>query len=168
MMPRTALRTGLLLAAAGLAAGCGGHEFEPPSQEKRVAEAEQLYSKVRFDTLTWSSDAERIQAGNLVYADVCRRCHGPVGRGGTDYARRNDLQVASLVEPDWPLADDLEGVRRRIFVGHAAGMPNWGVGRLSEREIDAAAFYILEQLRPEILGHTETPDDTADADAEDP
>lgn len=144
--------TGPLLLAAALAlTACGDHEFHPPDREGRVAEAETRLDDARFDTVSWDSRDVRISAGNLVFADECRRCHGPLGRGDTDYARRNDLEVASLVEPDWEHADDLDAVRRRIFVGHAEGMPNWGVGQLSARQIDAVAFYILEQLRPEIL-----------------
>ncbi len=157
MKARIEVRIAGLCLAAGAAAACGDHEYEPPSREERVAEARALFQDARFDTVTWGSDSARIEAGNLVYADECRRCHGPIGHGDTDYARRNEIEVASLVEPDWEYADDLDAVRLRIFVGHAAGMPNWGVGRLTERQIDAAAFYITEQLRPEILGRTETP-----------
>jgi mono/diheme cytochrome c family protein len=43
-------------------------------------------------------------------------------------------------------------VRRRIFTGHPAGMPTWGVAGIPAREIDAVAAYILEQLRPDVLG----------------
>jgi mono/diheme cytochrome c family protein len=149
-------RFALVCALGLLAAGCADHEYEPPAEEERVAEAEALYAEARFDTITWSSDSARIEVGNLVFADECRRCHGYVGRGDTDYARRNEIDVPSLVRPDWAPGDDLDAVRRRIFVGHVGGMPNWGVGKLSEREVDAVAFYLLEQLRPEI--GTESPD----------
>lgn len=149
----TTVRRALLAALCSLAlAGCSDHEFHPPDEEARVVEARQQYQQARFDTITWSSTEERIQAGNLVFADECRRCHGALGQGETDYSRRNDIAVPSLVRPDWELGDDLDGIRRRIYVGHAAGMPNWGVGKLTERQIDAAAFYLLEQLRPEVLG----------------
>jgi mono/diheme cytochrome c family protein len=149
-------RTALVVAGLLALGACSDHEFHPPDREGRVAEAQERFQDARFDTLAWDSDDARIQAGNLVFADECRRCHGPLGRGDTDYARQNDLEVASLVEPGWEFADDLDGVRRRIYVGHAEGMPNWGVGKLTERQIDAVAFYILEQLRPEILEATET------------
>jgi hypothetical protein len=46
----------------------------------------------------------------------------------------------------------MDSVRHRIFVGHAAGMPTWGVAGISPREIDGAAYYLLERLRPEVLG----------------
>jgi hypothetical protein len=75
-----------------------------------------------------------------------------LGDGGTDYARQRNLDVPSLVEPDWEFRDDLEGTRRRVFVGHADGMPIWGVAGISPREIDAVSYYVLEVLRPEVLG----------------
>ncbi len=58
--------------------------------------------------------------------------------------------MPSLVTPDWPYAGSIDSVRHRVFVGHGE-MPNWGVVRLSPRAIDAAAAYVLEQLRPEVL-----------------
>lgn len=135
-----------------LAGACEDHGYEPPDQRERVAEADSLYSPALFDTVSWSSEADRIQAGNLVFADDCRRCHGPLGRADTEYARANDLDIPSLVRPDWEAGDDAAAVRRRIFTGHPGGMPAWGIGKLTPRQIDAAAFYIVEQLRPEVLG----------------
>ena len=147
-------RLALFLAlAAGLAA-CTEKEYHPPSEEQRVAQADSMYEAAAFDTVTWTADSLRIQRGNLVYASECRRCHGPLGRGNTPYTRERQLPVPSLVEPDWAYAGDLDSVRYRIFVGHASGMPQWGVGRLTPREIDAAAAYILRQLRPEVLADT--------------
>ena len=145
-MPRPLLILGLAWAATG----CGDHEFHPPSEEERTARADSAYSPALFDSIAWRSDSLRIQTGNLVFADECRRCHGPLGRGDTDYARENQLDVPSLVEPDWAYGR-IDSVRHQIFVGHGE-MPNWGVGRLTPRQIDAAAAYILEQLRPEVLG----------------
>lgn len=149
------MRAGALLAAAAtvaLVAGCTEHGYDPPSEEQKVADAEALYSPALFDTVTWSADSLRLAQGNLVYADECRLCHGPLGRGETPYNESRELAVPSLVEPEWRYEDDPEAIRRRIFVGHQSGMPNWGIGQLTPRQIDAAAFYILEQLRPEVLG----------------
>ena len=140
-----------VLAAAALAAGCQDHEFHPPDRAARVAAADSLYAPALFDSITWPSLDARLDAGNLVFADECRRCHGPMGQGGTEYARERDLRVPSLVRPDWAEGADVEALRRLIFVGHPAGMPTWGIGRLTPRQIDAAAFYIAEQLRPEML-----------------
>lgn len=144
----------LALAVALGVAACNDHEFHPRSEAERVEQAEAMYEAANFDTVTWASDSARIATGNLVFADECRRCHGPLGRGDTDYARERELDVPSLVEPDWPLAGSVDTVRWQIFVGHGAGMPEWGVGRLTPREIDAAATYVVQQLRPEILSDT--------------
>lgn len=147
----------VLLAAAAALMACEEHEFHPPDRAARVAEADTLYSPALFDTVTWSSEQDRIQSGNLVYADECRRCHGPLGRGDTEYARTQELDVPSLVDPAWEAGDDHTAVRRRIFTGHAQGMPTWGIGQLTPRQIDAVAFYLTEQLRKEVSDATTIP-----------
>lgn len=148
------IRGALALAAAcavGLTA-CQKHEFEPPDREAQVEEAAAEYSPAVFDTVTWASDSIRALEGNVVFSTYCRKCHGPLGEGGTDYALERDLQVPSLVMEEWRYADAPDSVRARIFVGHARGMPTWGVAGISPREIDAVAWYLLEVLRPEVLG----------------
>lgn len=143
---------GTVLALAVTAAtACSDHEFHPPSDEERAIEAESHYSTALFDSIDWASPSERIRAGNLVFADECRRCHGPLGRGEAAYADEHDLDVPSLVEPDWTYMGQFDSVRHQIFVGHGFEMPSWGVGRLSPRQIDAAAAYLLLQLRPEVI-----------------
>lgn len=133
------------------ALGCQEQEFEPPDRGERVEEAERVYSEALFDTIAWPSDSIRATEGNGVFSAKCRQCHGSFGRGGTEYAADRDLDVPSLVEPDWEYAGDPDAVRHRIFVGHPEGMPTWGVAGISPREIDATAFYILEWLRPDVL-----------------
>lgn len=152
--PAAPLLASALALLAGLSLGaCGeGHEFHPPDEEERVLLADSLFSAELFDTIAWENPAQRVDAGNGVFAAECRRCHGTLGRGDTEYARERGLAVPSLVRADWPLAGDIDAVRRTIFVGHVAGMPSWGIHSLSPREIDAVAFYLLEQLRPEVLG----------------
>jgi mono/diheme cytochrome c family protein len=148
------LRQGLRLlvsTTALLAIGACGHHFEPPSEADHVAQAEALYSPALFDTVTWASDSERALEGNSVYASSCRRCHGMLGNGTTGYAAERGIDVPSLVEFEWTLTDDIESVRRYVFVGHEGGMPTWGVAGLSPREIDGASYYVLAQLRPEVL-----------------
>jgi mono/diheme cytochrome c family protein len=135
-----------VLGAALLLVGCQEHEFHPPDQEARVAHADSLYAPAMFDSIKWTSDSLRVSEGNEVYAARCDRCHGPLGAGGTDYAREQQLEVPSLVRADWPYADH-DAVRKRIFTGHPAGMPIWGMSNLSLREIDAVAAYVLEVLR---------------------
>lgn len=157
MRPRlrrvAAAALGTLAGAAG--AACGEHEFDAPSRAERVEEAAERFDAASFDSIGWTDEAQRMLEGNAVYAAECRRCHGPLGRGDTEYARANDLDVPSLVESDWDFADDPIAVRRRIFTGHEAGMPTWGVAGITPREIDAVAAYILEDLRPEVLGGSE-------------
>jgi mono/diheme cytochrome c family protein len=133
-------------------AACEEKRFDPPDRDARVAQADSLYSRALFDTVTWASQQERLFMGNDVFAAYCRRCHGPMGEGDTPYAQERGLDVPSLVEPDWEYATDIDSVRRRIFTGHSAGMPTWGVAGIPPREIDAVAAYILEQLRPDVLG----------------
>jgi len=146
--------------AAALAAGlvvllgaCDKHEFQPPSRQKQVAQADSLYSSALFDTIAWPSDSARTFEGNNVYATHCRKCHGWEGEGGqTAYAKSRGLNPPSLVRADWQYGSDVDAVRRRIFEGHPAGMPTWGVAGITPREIDAVAHYIVDDLRPEILG----------------
>jgi mono/diheme cytochrome c family protein len=63
----------------------------------------------------------------------------------------HNVHPPSLVREDWPF-ESVPAVRRQIFIGHPAGMPTWGVAGITPREIDAIAYYILEVLRPEVLG----------------
>lgn len=143
----------ILLGTLLVLTACEGKEktFDPPDREAQIVEAEALFETVRFDTLTWESDQARARAGNEVYAARCRNCHGTLGDGGSEYAAARGLEVPSLVAPEWTFAGRPDSVRHRVFVGHSAGMPTWGVAGISPREIDAVTYYILERLRPEIL-----------------
>jgi mono/diheme cytochrome c family protein len=129
-------------------AGCKhAYNFDPPAEEDRVAEAADRITPQLFDTISWADAESRVLEGNGVFAAKCRRCHGPRGFGGTGYALSRGLKVPSLVNADWRWADSLSAVRRTVFTGHAGGMPTWGVGRITAREIDAVANYILFGLR---------------------
>ena len=155
---RSPLRPIVLLGSVLLLWGCSEHEFHPPDNQERVEAAATMFADLRFDTLTWEGEEERMFAGNLVYATSCRRCHGTLGRGETEYARNRDLEVPSLVEPDWALADSLDGVRYRVFVGHEGGMPVFQLSGLSAAEVDAVSAYVLYQLRPDVLDPNGGPD----------
>jgi hypothetical protein len=119
-----------VLSVAGLG-GCAPHEFEPPDREQQVVRADAEFSLALFDTITWTGDRQRELEGNVVYSSYCR---------------------TSVVEPDWRFAEARDSILHQIFVGHAAGMPTWGVAGISIREMDAVTFYLQEILRPEILG----------------
>lgn len=143
----------LVAAVVLVLAACGEKEFDPPDRGEQVGEAEARYSETLFDTVTWADTLQRARVGNEVFASRCRNCHGTLGAGDTEFARARGLTVPSLVAPDWRYATSIDSVRHRIFVGHEQGMPTWGVAGIGPREIDAAAFYVLERLRPEVLGH---------------
>ena len=134
-----------------LIAGCGEHEFHPPSAEERMVEADTFYSSALFDSIVWADPDDRSVQGAEVFATECRNCHGVMGKGGTEYAAERELDVPSLVEADWEYDGDLEAVRHRVFVGHPEGMPTWGVAGITPREIDAVSNYVLTMLRPEVL-----------------
>lgn len=146
------MRRLVVASACALAVGAGAchQEFEPPDRAVRVARADSLFATAAFDTVLWVDQGTRTTEGNLVYAEACRRCHGTLGRGATDYARERNLDVPSLVERDWPYAQ-VDSLRHKIYIGHESGMPIFGDGALSLRQIDATAAYILLTLRPEVL-----------------
>ena len=143
---------GIAIAAAlGCSAGETPADKEAAIRQARadsVAMAEQLFDPTVFDTLTWESDDVRFQRGGLVWRSSCEKCHGGRGIGDGAAAEQLEMQVPSLIAPDWAYAGDLQGIRKRIFVGHASGMPNWGLHGLKYRDIDAAAGYISQVLRP--------------------
>jgi mono/diheme cytochrome c family protein len=150
-MKRRRARHGAALALAAALAACGSHEFEPPDKGERVRGALAEYSPAMFDSIAWTSEDDRTTLGNEVYVEKCRNCHGPLGRGQTEYAREQGLDAPSLVEADWPLAIP-DSLHKVIFVGHEKGMPIFGDGTMSPREIDAVAAYILDVLRPDVAG----------------
>ena len=151
MKPRGVLFCLLLSGLALSSAACKDKTFKPPDRARQVAQADSIFGTVTFDTIAWDSDEDRGLAGNVTFSAKCRSCHGPLGRGDTEYATERKLDVPSLVQPEWRFADDLPGARRRIFAGHEDGMPTWGVAGISLREIDAAAYYVIAVLRPEVM-----------------
>jgi mono/diheme cytochrome c family protein len=134
-----------------LSGACSEKTFDPPDRDAQVAQADSAFSMSLFDSIDWASDTVRAFDGNVVYATYCRNCHGPLGAGGTEYARNRQLEVPSLVQQDWRLADSRDSILHRIFVGHASGMPTWGVAGITLREMDAVTYYVTEVLRPEVV-----------------
>lgn len=141
---------GWVLAAVAATAACGGHDFEPPDRVEAVRLASVAYESALFDTVAWETPAEEETVGNLVYVKQCRNCHGPFGGGDTEYARERGLEVPSLVEPDWPKAHR-DSVRLDVYAGHEEGMPVFVAHKLTLREIDAVAAYVVNVLRPDVL-----------------
>jgi mono/diheme cytochrome c family protein len=164
-MRRVLLAPVLGIAAALPAAGCGHHEFEPPDREAKVEAAGASFTPALFGTIAWDAGGARELMGNQVYVDHCRTCHGPLGGGATDYAVARGLEVPSLTRADWPRAHP-DSLRRVISVGHATGMPVFGAHDLTPREIDAVTGYILDVLRPDVLGSA--PPGAAGSDAAPP
>lgn len=141
----------VVLSAVVLAVTACGHEFEPPDKGERIRQAELTYSPSLFDTVEWAQDQNRDVLGNEIYAEKCRKCHGPMGRGDTDYSRERGLVIPSLVDAEWGYAS-IDSLHKTIYVGHEEGMPVYGDGGITPREIDAVASYILNVLRPDVLG----------------
>lgn len=151
--PGSARGLALGILALVVAAGCGEEkEFEPPDREKQVAEAKQAYPAAVFDTLSWPSDSARLLRGNEVYAAECRKCHGYDGHGHTEYARSQGLTTPSLVDSSGIETRGIDAVRRRVYAGHAEGMPSFGVFKLEPRQVDAAAAYVVSVLGPDSAG----------------
>lgn len=142
----------VFVTAVVFVAGCGEHEFHPPDRAQRAIEAEADFDAAQFDSITWTSDSARLAFGNDVYTRRCRDCHGFLGEGDTEYGRARGVAPPSLVRPDWPSGDSVPLLRRRVFAGHPAGMPTFGIGGLTPREVDAVAWYVARGLRPEVLG----------------
>jgi mono/diheme cytochrome c family protein len=140
------------LAMVVAVAACEKPHFEPPDRAERVDEASAAFTMALFDSIAWPSDSIRALDGNVVYSTYCRNCHGSLGRGGTDYALERDLDVPSLVAPDWRYAEERDSVLHRIYAGHVEGMPTWGVAGISPREMDAVTHYLMDVLRPEVVG----------------
>ncbi len=136
--------------AGGATLTACGHHFDPPNRSKQVAEAEAQYTPAVFDSVKWATDSIRALDGNATYAASCRKCHGTVGRGNTDYDQAHNLKPPSLVRPNWGY-DSLDSLRKRIWVGHA-GMPTFGIAGITPRDIDGVAYYLVHVLRPDELG----------------
>ena len=142
-----------------LAFGCGtADEAEEVTPEARaeamraaradsVAQAMDLYDATVFDTLTWENDNARWERGGVVWSFTCQRCHGADGAGKGPDAESFDIAVPDMTVADWPFADDIPGIREKIFVGHESEMPSMGLIGLSYKDVDAAAHYINDLLR---------------------
>lgn len=142
-----------------LLVGCGtADEAEELTPEARaeamrvaradsVAQAMDLFDATVFDTLTWENDNARWERGGVVWSFTCTRCHGADGAGKGPDAENFDIAVPDMTTADWQFADDVPGIREKIFVGHESEMPSMGLIGLSYKDVDAAAHYINDLLR---------------------
>lgn len=114
-----------------------------------VAMASAAFDSTVFDTITWKKKGDDIDRGSLVYNVSCARCHGQDGAGVKNIIFRGDtLNPPSFLTPDWALAKDPMGLRKKIFTGDVQGMPHFGVIGLHYRDADAVARFIVNSLRP--------------------
>lgn len=145
-----------LIAAFAWLGACGGEAPAPPPAEEpptvtRADSAkmvEAAFDSTVFDTLQWQSEDAAIERGGLVYRISCSTCHGERGLGDRGFVFQGDtLRPPSFVEAGWAYANDLPGLRRRIFTGSVVGMPYWGLVGMTYKDVDAVARYITGVLR---------------------
>jgi len=142
----------LVVSAVLMLSACGGQETEAErearlqqAQRDSVIMADSMYDAAIFDTLTWETDEARLERGGVVWRTSCQKCHGAHGEGDGELAQQFDLTVPPF-DPD---TLDIAAIRHGIFVGHEGAMPNWGLHGLKYRDIDAAAAFMLTELKPE-------------------
>lgn len=155
-----AVVSSLLLALAVTSCGEVDERWNEVAQEaaqrEEVRKAEALYDSTAYDTVDWYSESARRLRGRAVYLHSCQKCHGPEGRGGGELALEQGLDLPPIGGPDWLYHGDIAEIRRRIYVGHGPTMPSWGLAGLSERDVDAVAYYIEGHLRPAAEQGTDT------------
>ncbi len=139
-------RLALILLATTAAVGCQKAKTAPaqPNAADTVAVAAAEFNPAAFDTVKWASDSVRLARGADVFKWACAECHGPQGYGdGKHVAENGDtLRPPNFHLASWHLAGDMEGVRRKVYMGNVKGMPHWGLRRMEPRDIDAVAAYI--------------------------
>ena len=146
-------RIALTLLTLSVLAACGGQSADDAAALKAqaradsVAMADAMFDASIFDTLTWDSDAAKLERGAVVYRSSCEKCHGNRGGGNGEVAMQFELEVPSFQAPDWQYRGDVDGLRHRVFVGYQGAMPNWGL-HVKYREIDAVSAHIATSIAP--------------------
>jgi mono/diheme cytochrome c family protein len=136
-----------------MAAACGPSAEELAQAAAEAARAEQdslmafaaeTFDASVFDTLTWEDDQKKIDRGVQVYNFSCAKCHGAAGAGDGGWVSGADtLTPPSFADPAWAMGEDLNAIRRAIFVGTREKMPHWGLAGLKAEAVDAVSAHIL-------------------------
>jgi cytochrome c oxidase cbb3-type subunit 3 len=83
-------------------------------------------------------DAQAAMLGRAVYngpAGACFDCHGPDGRGNTDYG------APDLTANTWLYGGDPQSLYNSTYYGRHGVMPAW-IGKLTFEQIRALAVYV--------------------------
>ncbi|MDJ0739846.1 MAG: c-type cytochrome [Gammaproteobacteria bacterium] len=107
--------------------------------------------------------------GEAVYVEHCQRCHGADGSGegegtGVTMSRERSFLVmpASISNRGFLASASDQMIRRSIVVGRkGSGMPAFGSGKLTDREIDDVVAYVrafeIQAVEPEPLDADQRP-----------
>jgi cytochrome c oxidase cbb3-type subunit 3 len=82
-----------------------------------------------------AADAERVKAGQEVFAANCVACHGEDGKG------KQDVGAPNLTDAHWIYGGDAGAIYTTVYSGRQGHMPNWG-GRLSPVDLKILALYV--------------------------
>jgi len=85
-------------------------------------------------------DAEKIAAGQEVFADNCAACHGDDAKGS------EDVGAPDLTDPSWVYGGEEDQVYRTVWGGRAGHMPAWE-SLLSVADRKILTLYILDRKR---------------------
>jgi len=112
------------LILVGVASGCGGGGDNATVAPTTTA------------ATTATTGGGATASGAQIFGNNCESCHGPMGAGG---------HVGPNLQKS-PVAGHLDQVKNQVRHGGGAMPPFSGV--LSDKEIDAVAKYVVEQIAP--------------------
>jgi len=112
------------LILVGVASGCGGGGDNATVAPTTTA------------ATTATTGGGATASGAQIFSNNCESCHGPMGAGG---------HVGPNLQKS-PVAGHLDQVKNQVRHGGGAMPPFSGV--LSDKEIDAVAKYVVEQIAP--------------------
>jgi quinohemoprotein ethanol dehydrogenase len=116
------------LALVGVASGCGGGGSNATVAPTTTA--------ATTATTTATTGGGATASGAAIFSNNCESCHGPMGAGG---------HVGPNLQKS-PVAGHLDRVENQVRHGGGAMPPFSGV--LSDKEIDAVAHYVVEEIAP--------------------